>query len=103
MGRPTGWGGPWWETDVTAGTPSDPFLMTGFDQKALHLKHEADREVLFRVEVDFLGNGTWVEYETIPVPARGYAHHEFPQGFSAHWARLITHVDCKATAYFMYR
>jgi hypothetical protein len=44
-----------------------------------------------------------VEYETLAVPARGYAHHEFPQGFGAHWARLITRVDCKATAYFMYR
>jgi hypothetical protein len=103
MGKPTGWGGPWWETEVTAETPSDPFLMTGFDQKVLHLKHEANREVRFRIEADFLGNGSWELYETIAVAPGGYVHHEFPQGFSAHWVRLTAERDCKATAYFMYR
>ena len=34
-GKPTGWGGPWWEAPVRAGEPSAPYLMTGFDQKCL--------------------------------------------------------------------
>ncbi len=42
-------------------------------------------------------------YETVTVPARGYVHHEFPRGFSAHWVRLSVDKDCRATAYFMYR
>ena len=33
FGKPGGWGGPWWETPVRAGEPSDPYLMTGFDGK----------------------------------------------------------------------
>jgi hypothetical protein len=34
--------------------------------------------------------------------ARGYACHVFPEGFSAHWARLRTDRNCTATAQFHY-
>ena len=103
MGKPAGWGGPWWESPVEAGTTSDPFLMTGFDKKVVHLAHNADTTVGFTIEVDFLGNGTWKTYKTIKVPARsGYAHHEFPDAFSAHWVRVTVDTDCEATVYFMY-
>lgn len=102
FGKPKGWGGPWWETDVTAGTPSDPYLMTGFDRKGLHLSHEADRPVRFTIEVDFLGNQRWKTYAAIEVGPHGYEHHEFPAGFSAHWVRIAADADCRATAYFMY-
>jgi len=102
MGKPSGWGGLWWETPVKGGTVSDPFLMTGFDKKVVHISHEADWEVAFRLEVDFLGNGTWKGYKTFKVPAKGYVHHEFPDGFSAHWVRVRVDKDCKATVYFMY-
>ena len=87
---------------VEAGQISDPFLMTGFDKKVVHLAHDSDEEVHFEVEVDFLGNGTWKKYETFNVPPRGYLHHEFPDGFSAHWARVRADTECRATVYFMY-
>ncbi|MEE8452759.1 MAG: hypothetical protein V3R99_12620, partial [Thermoguttaceae bacterium] len=80
----------------------DPFLMTGFDKKVVHLTHDSNREVSFTVEVDFLGNGTWKQYTSLSVPAKGYVHHEFPDGFSAHWVRVTVDQDCTATAYFMY-
>ena len=102
FGKPSGWGGPWWEEPVTAGAPSDPYLMTGFDQKCLHLTHTASTPVNFRIEVDFLGNQTWKTYATLTVPANGYIHHEFPPGFSAHWVRLVADTGCTATAYFIY-
>jgi len=102
MGKPSGWGGPWWETPVEAGTVSDPFLMTGFDKKVVHLAHDCDRRVLFKIEVDFLGNGTWKEYGILTVPAKGYVHHEFPDGFSAHWVRVCVDKACKATVCFMF-
>jgi hypothetical protein len=103
MGKPKGWGGPWWETTLRKDTVSDPFLMTGFDKKVLHLAHEGNGPVKFRVEVDFLGNGTWKWYDTFEVPAKGYQHHTFPDGYSTHWIRLKVDTDCtKATAYFMY-
>ncbi len=103
MGKPTGWGGPWWKTPVKAGEPSDPFLMTGYDKKVLHLMHEGGNAVRFLVEVDFLGDGTWVPYESFAMrDDKPYVHHEFPDGFSAHWVRITADRDCIATAYFMY-
>jgi hypothetical protein len=102
FGKPKGWGGPWRDTAVEAGKPSDIYLMTGFDQKVLHLFHDAAREVEFTIEVDFLGNQTWRTYETIKVPAGRYVHHEFPTGFSAHWVRLTAGADCTATAQLIY-
>ena len=103
MGKPTGWGGPWWDTPVAAGAVSDPYLMTGYDKKALHLAHDAKTTVRFDVEVDFLGDGHWVPYSSINVePKSAYAHHEFPEGYSAHWIRLKVDRACKATAYLVY-
>ena len=102
FGKPKGWGGPWWEKQVSAGEPSEPYLMTGFDQKVLHLCHDANHTVEFTLEVDFLGNQTWKTYDIIRVPANGYVHHEFPVGFSAHWCRVTANTDCTATAYFIY-
>ena len=102
FGKPRGWGGPWWKAKVVADAPSDPYLMTGFEHKVLHLVHEADSAVTFRVEVDFLGDQSWAPYGRYTVEPGGYAHHEFPAGFSAHWVRVIPDTDCTTTAYFTY-
>lgn len=102
FGKPQGWGGPWWESDVKAHTPSDPFLMTGFDKKVLHLVNDSEYPVVYHIKVDFLGNGRWKTYSEIKVGPKSYQHHEFPDGYSAHWVQLTTDKDCVATAYFMY-
>jgi hypothetical protein len=102
LGKPAGWGGVWWETPVRADEPSDPYLMTGFDRKSLHLTHESEHPVIFHVDVDFLGNGTWARYDSFEVGAGGYRHHAFPPGFSAHWVRLSVSSDCVATGYLHY-
>ena len=85
---------------MKAGQPSDPFLMTGFDQKVLHLKLDARANVT--IEVDFLGHGAWEKYQSIAVGAGEYKYHVFPSGFSAHWVRLVSDAGCTATAEFMY-
>jgi hypothetical protein len=97
-GKPAGWGGPWRKRPVKAGVPGDPFLMTGFDQKMVHLT--MDRPGTITIEVDFLGDGTWERYERVSV--NRYARHIFPAGFAAHWVRLTPSVDCTATAEFFY-
>lgn len=102
MGKPAGWGSVWHKQDVKAGEVSDPFLMTGFDRKVVHLKHTASKQVQFKVEVDFLGDGSWETYATVTVPANGYQHHEFPAGFSAHWVRVTASEACNATVTFIY-
>ncbi len=97
-GKPQGWGGPWRRTAVAAGVASEPFLMTGFVNKMVHLK--TDRAAVMRIEIDFLGDGSWELYEKVAV--NGYARHIFPLGFSAHWVRLASSVACVASAEFMY-
>ena len=102
FGKPKGWGGPWWKEAVKADVPSDPYLMTGFDQKVLHLHNRGKKKTNFQVEVDFLGDQTWCTYDTFAVGSSGYTHHEFPAGFSAHWIRVTSSADTEATAYFTY-
>lgn len=97
-GKPQGWGGPWRKQAVKAGTVSEPFLMTGFDKKILHIR--TDKSCDIQVEVDFLGNGEWSTYETIR--GTGYRFHIFPAGFSAHWVRLTAGSDATVSAEFIY-
>jgi len=102
FGKPKGFGGVWREATVEAEDPSDPFLMTGFDRKCLHLAHDADRDVTFTVEVDFIGNGSWKTYKEITVSPKGYVPHVFPDGFGAHWVRVTAGAACTATAWLTY-
>ncbi len=102
-GKPQGWGAVWWDDLVDEKSVSDPFLMTGFDQKVLHLTHDGKDVASFTIEVDFLGTGTWKTYASIQVFPGVYAHHEFPQGYSAHWVRLKCDTPGRATAMFIYR
>ena len=97
-GRPQGWGGPWRKTAVQAGETSDPFLMTGFTHKMLHV--QSSQQMDLDIEIDFLGNGSWVKYESLR--SNGYAKHIFPEGFSAHWVRLIAKTAGTVSAEFMY-
>jgi hypothetical protein len=99
-GKPQGWGGPWHNDDVIAGKPSDPFLFTDFRRKMLHLV--ADKACSVEIQIDFLGNGTWVKYDTVKLTGGGYHPVMFPDAFSAQWVRLVPSASCKLTAEFMF-
>jgi hypothetical protein len=99
-GKPQGWGGPWRKAAVRKDQYSEPFLMTGFDKKVLHVM--TDKAAAFDVEIDFLGNGSWVKYATVSTGAERYKAHIFESGFSAHWVRLRPQQDCVASAEFIY-
>ncbi|HON08114.1 MAG TPA: hypothetical protein PLW02_08460, partial [Verrucomicrobiota bacterium] len=102
MGEPSGIGGPWKDTQVSALTPSDPYLMFGYNRKVLELSHKSDRSVTFIVEVDFAANNVWSEYGRFTVDPGQTFKHQFPQGYSAHWVRLKTDVDATVSAIFYY-
>lgn len=101
-GKPSGWGAVWRRQPVNAGAQSDPFLMTGFEHKCLHLAQQGADTARFTVQVDFLGDGDWHEVETFAVEDGGYRCHVFPPGFSAHWVRILCDRSCTATAHFVY-
>ena len=110
FGKPQGWGAVWRNTPAVVSTDpaavaSDPFLMTGFDRKVLHLRCDNGTAeynycpyTSFAIDVDFTGSaghigatGTlepWSELEQVTVPASGYAAYTFAPGFSAHWVRV---------------
>ncbi|MGI9243829.1 MAG: hypothetical protein ACR2RV_23735, partial [Verrucomicrobiales bacterium] len=58
LGKPRGIGGPWKNSAVKAGQPSDPFLMTAYDQKTVELSATSTASIT--VEVDVSGTGLWV-------------------------------------------
>ena len=84
LGKPVGRGGPWLDTAVESGQPSDPYLMAGYDRKSLALSHDAAQAVHFTVEVDVVADGNWLSYATIEVPPRRTITHVFPAGYAAH-------------------
>lgn len=102
FGKPSGMGGVWMGDDVEAGQVSDPYLMYGFDHKVLHLKNNSNTNVEFVLQVDFIGNGDFVDYQTFSVEGNGYKAFTFPEGYSASWVRMKSNKDCNATAYFIY-
>lgn len=101
-GKPQGWGGPWWESAVTTGVASDPYLMTGFEHKCLHLTNDGDTDLEVEVQVDVTGTGRWYGYRSLSVAPGGYVSEVFPTGFSAHWVRLVPQQSGIATAQFVY-
>ena len=99
FGKPTGTGGPWKDSKVHAGESSDPYLMTGYDKKRLILK--ADRAVEITLEVNF-DHHAYHAYRSCQLEPNEEVEFEFPQGYSAHWARLIADKNSTVSATFIY-
>jgi hypothetical protein len=102
LGKPAGSGGPWRDTPVNAGEPSDPYLMTGYDAKSIDLSDDATTDVQFTVEVDPDYTG-WKIYQTFTVAAGKTLTHQFPAGFAAHWVRVRADRACRASAILHYQ
>jgi hypothetical protein len=102
LGKPRGKGGPWLDTAVDAGKPSDPYLMTGYDKKHLELSHQAQEPVKITLEIDAAADGNWTPYQTFDVPQGETVKFDFPPGYSAHWLRVTADKPCKASAQLTY-
>jgi hypothetical protein len=76
--------------------------MTNFGRKVVTLSHDADRTVRFVLEVDVAAQGTWHRYAEVDVAPGKSIEHAFPDGFAAHWIRVIANHTSKATAWFRY-
>lgn len=103
LGKPVGKGGPWKDTEVKGGVPSDPYLIGFYDQKELILSHQSAGDITFTIEVDPTGNGDWMEYLVQKVKAGEKWTYEFPREFQARWIRLSADADTKATAWLTYK
>lgn len=102
LGKPTGHGGPWAQSDVKAGNASDPYLIGFYDKKSLKLSHKATSEVSFTVEVDPGGEGNWMTYQKFTVKPNEPFNYHFPASFQGRWIRFRSNQDCIATAFLTY-
>ena len=102
LGKPVGQGGPWKDTDVKSGEPSDPYLIGFYDKRELTLSHNSKKDVIFTVEVDPTGNGDWMEYTAFSVKSGESFKHQFSGDFEARWIRFKTDSDAKVTAFLIF-
>lgn len=103
MGKPTGYGGPWKNSEVKAGEPSDPFLIGFYDKRSLEISHLAPQPVTFRIEVEPIGHGPWMLYKEVSVNPGEKYEHRFPDEFQARWIRFVADRNCLATAWMEYK
>jgi hypothetical protein len=104
LGRPRGEGGPWAGTVVKAAEPSDPYLFWGFEERTLHLSHQAAAPITFLIELDLTGTGLWVAHESVTVPPGDTGVQvKFAPSVQARWLRVTAGAPCTATARLTYR
>ena len=102
LGKPRGVGGPWKNTAVQKGAPSDPYLMTGYDRKSLKLTNHGAKPVRVSVLLDVAGDGRSTAYRTIEVPAGQEAVHAFEPSLNAYWVRFVADEDAVLSAQLTY-
>ena len=100
LGKPRGKGGPWKNTRVKAGEPSDPYLMTAYDRKTVRLDSSENATIALEVDVD--GTGLWIPYREFEMKAAAPKDHAFPEGFSAYWVRAVSDTDTTASVVLDY-
>ena len=101
LGKPVGLGGPWKNTKVKANELSDPYLMTGYDQKTLILESDKDCKITAEIDIDHWSG--FHPYKTFDLKAGKKITFEFPDGFAAHWIRFKSDKEIKTTAQLIYK
>jgi hypothetical protein len=102
LGKPRGQGGPWKNSDVPAGKPSDPYLMTGYDKKTLVLENNGTVETTVTVELDTAGNGRFSAYQSFKLAPGAKETFVFPDWINAYWLRTVSSAKTKASAQLTY-
>jgi hypothetical protein len=103
LGKPRGFGGPWLHTTVTADAPSDPYLMTAYDEKTLTLQNHGAKAARIAVLLDVTGDGKTVPYRVLDVPAGGQVVHHFERSLNAYWIRFVADTDGVFSAQLEYK
>jgi len=102
LGKPRGFGGPWKNTAVQKGAPSDPYLMTGYDKKRLTLENHGAKAVRVAVLLDVAGDGRTSAYRTFTLSPGEPVEHAFPDWLNAYWVRFVADEDGVLSAQLTY-
>lgn len=101
LGPVIGRGALWVKEDVKAGAVTDPYLITGYQKKGLHLARDGADPVVITLEVDAKGDGSWEKIREVRLDdASEWVDLSAVQGI---WIRLSSSVDLRnATASFIF-
>ncbi|MEY5005403.1 MAG: hypothetical protein RI969_491 [Verrucomicrobiota bacterium] len=102
LGKPRGFGGPWKNTAVQKGIPSDPYLMTGYDKKTLRLTNHGAKPVRVSALLDVAGDGRVSAYRTFEISAGAEVTHAFESWLNAYWIRFVADEDGVLSAQLTY-
>jgi len=102
LGKPVGHGGPWKNSAVKPGEPSDPYLIGFYDERSLEISHDSSDPVTFKIEVEPIGHGPWMLYKEVTVKPGEKFNHQFSESFQARWIRFVADKDCKASTLLIY-
>jgi hypothetical protein len=102
LGKPRGQGGPWLNTAVQKGAPSDPYLMTGYDKKSLTLTNHGREPVRVTVQLDVAGDGRFSDYHDFTVVPGSPVEHAIPGWLNAYWVRMVSAQDAVLSAQLTY-
>jgi hypothetical protein len=103
LGKPAGHGGPWKNSVVEAGKPSDPYLFGFYDQRSLQLEHNFAEPVAFTIQFEPIGHGPWMNWKVVSVAPGEKVEITFPSELEARWIRFVADKNCNATAMLEYR
>ena len=103
FGPAIGRGAVWVDEPVKKGTPSDPYLFSGYRHRGLHLTQDSGGKASFLLEVDREGTGEWSLRSEVEVPPSGYLFVPFAEDEAGSWIRITPNGDLgKASAVFSY-
>lgn len=76
----------------------------------MQISHNSSNPVEFTIEICVIMNliavsdefGIWNPYKTFTIEPGEQKEFYFPEGFSAHWVRLVANKECNASAVFTY-
>jgi hypothetical protein len=68
----------------------------------LKLSHDAKTAVTFTIEVEPIGHGPWMTYQTFTVKPGDTLEYLFPATFQSRWIRFVADKGCSATAWLKY-
>lgn len=99
-GPASAYGAIWLKEDVKANNSSDPFLISGFDNRIIHFQNHTNERVNISIEIDKNGDNNWTKLKAINLKAEDYTYHIFDNSLKAEWVRLISDTSSKLTATF---
>ncbi len=86
FGPVIGRGGVWVREAVAAQTPSDPYLIDGFERRMLFLSHETSTAAEITLEIDRSGKGKWETLRSVALAPQANQWLELPA--DGIWLRL---------------